>query len=151
MPNRTDIPLENIRENMIRLMLARGFVHMHGKDKGKPNRRALALEAKVDPKTVGNLLNPEWKQSPVLDKVADIANALGVATWQLCMPNLPLDKDANDLLRSGIEDDVYQLAAAYQIMQPEARERVRAVLGFVTAHPDAISANDLLRAAKRAG
>lgn len=151
MPNETDMPLEVIRENMERLMRARGWVHDSGKDAGKVNHRKLALKAGVDAGTIGNLLDPEWKSAPTLRILTKIAKALGVGPWQLLMPRLPTDKDANDMLKGGIDEDAYKLAAVYQVMQPEARERVRAVLGFVATHPDTISTSDLLRAAKRAG
>lgn len=143
MPSPPDFPLQNIRENMTRLMRARGYFHEKGKDAGTPNKRKLSLVAKIDPKSVGNLLNPEWAQSPLLENVTAVAAALGVTTWQLCMPNLPTSVDDNVLLRGGMDEDAYRLAAIFQSMGPETRKTAWTALAFAMEHPDGLTPGDL--------
>lgn len=109
----TGAPLEIVRANILRLM------DLHDIE----NKKDLAERAGVDPKTFHNLMNPEVNANPTLATLEKVAAALGVAVWQVCMPNLPVDQSLNRRLRAGLTPSAYALCAVYtSVPQPSQRE-----------------------------
>jgi len=114
MTNTRKAPRKVLAENLRRLM-----------DHHSYSGAEVARRAKVDPKTVTNMLNEQ--HNPDLDNVAAVAAVFQLSLWQLIRPNLTIEKmedgsvdqlienyySANDKGKESILQ-VAEMAAGYQ-------------------------------------
>lgn len=85
----TCVRLSPMPINQLKHDLAKNLSILMERSADLRSQNALAKRSKVAQTTIGNYLNPDsYKGAPSLDKMAKLAFALGVETWQLIHPGL---------------------------------------------------------------
>ena len=89
------------------------------------SQKKLEKRSGVSQKTISNMLNPGDDTSPGFDKVALVAAAYKIKTWQFLLPNAPLDilinKSVEKLVESFLQIDKLSQETVLQVTENSAR------------------------------
>ncbi len=82
-----------LAENLDKLMKHHGF-----------SQERLAAKAGIGQRTVSNLLRPDAGKSPTMDSIGKVCSAFGIDTYQILIPDTPLDLLLNHSLNDLIDN-----------------------------------------------